>query len=214
MEKLTTTLAVWLCILFICLQSCTRDYRVSAPDIELTEEIAALYPEEIIPAEESILEIPEPIQEPVRMTLEEIYLSQLGVREATGRNDGPEVEMYLASVGKPKGLPWCSAFVAWCLTEADIPHRVNAWSPTAHNGRNIVYMNREARQNPQAGDVFTLFYPRLNRIGHAGFYHKNQNSSVIVTVEGNTNEAGSREGDGVYKRYRPLNSIHSITRWK
>lgn len=168
---------------------------------------------EVIPAEESILEIPEVVQAPVKMSLPEIYLSQIGVREATGKNDGPEVEMYLNHVGKSKGLAWCSAFVAWCLSEAEIKHTVNAWSPTSENRRSFVYRNQSFSKEPAPGDVFTIFYPRLKRVGHTGFYHANQNDFIIITVEGNTNEAGSREGDGVYKKYRSLRTIHSISRW-
>jgi len=171
-------------------------------------------PLETIPAQESILEIEEVVQAPVQMTLPEIYLSQIGVREATGRNDGPEVEMYLKAVNLGKGKAWCSAFVAWSLNEANIPHRINAWSPTAENRSNFIYRTRSFVKEPQAGDVFTIWYTKLKRIGHTGFYHANQNESIIITVEGNTNEAGSREGDGVYKKYRSLKTIHSISRWE
>jgi len=182
-------------------------------DIELTEFVKNDIIEVVL-AEESILKIPEVLQAPLKMTLPEIYLSQIGVREATGKNDGPEVEMYLKHVGKWKGLPWCSAFVAWCLSEAEIKHTVNAWSPTSENRRYFIYTQKSFVDEPLPGDVFTIWYSKLKRIGHTGFYHKNQNENIIVTVEGNTNEAGSREGDGVYKKYRPLKTIHSISRWQ
>jgi hypothetical protein len=32
-------------------------------------------------------------------------------------------------------------------------------------------------------------------------------------VEGNTNEAGSNEGDGVYKKRRLINSIYQVANW-
>ncbi|HRO18524.1 MAG TPA: hypothetical protein PLU07_10055, partial [Ferruginibacter sp.] len=64
------------------------------------------------------------------------------------------------------------------------------------------------------GDVFTLYYAHLKRIGHTGFHHKKINSSVYESVEGNTNAAGSREGDGVYKKKRSYNATHSISRWQ
>ena len=169
---------------------------------------------ETIPAEESILEIEEVVLPPVQMTLPEIYLSQIGVREATGKNDGPEVEMYLKTVGLKKGFAWCSAFVKWSLDEAEIPNKINAWSPTAENRNHFVYANKKHIKEPQPGDVFTIWYTKIKRIGHTGFYHEMQNDHIIVTVEGNTNEAGSREGDGVYKKYRSLKTIHSISRWQ
>jgi hypothetical protein len=205
------------CLLLFGLSNCKRVPEADlSKDLAVNTEVGSVlsdFSAEVIPAEESILEIPEVLEAPVQMTLEEIYLSQVGVRELTGKNDGPEVEMYLKHVGKWKGLPWCSAFVAWCLSEADIPHTVNAWSPTSENRRNLIYKNKLFYDEPLPGDVFTIFYPRLKRVGHTGFYHKNQNESIVVTVEGNTNEAGSREGNGVYKKYRPLKTIHSISRW-
>lgn len=168
---------------------------------------------EVIPAEESILEVEEVLLEPIKPTLQEIYTSQIGVREATGRNDGPEVEMYLRSVGLGKGYSWCSAFVKWSLDEAEVPNKINAWSPTAENRNNLIYSKKQFYSDPTIGDVFTIWYSKLNRIGHTGFIDGKQNESIFITVEGNTNSAGSREGDGVYKKYRSKNVIHSISRW-
>lgn len=37
--------------------------------------------------------------------------------------------------------------------------------------------------------------------------------NFTITVEGNTNEAGSREGDGVYRKRRLKNQIYKISRW-
>ena len=39
------------------------------------------------------------------------------------------------------------------------------------------------------------------------------NLNILVTVEGNTNDNGSREGVGVFRKYRPLKSIKYIARW-
>ena len=38
-------------------------------------------------------------------------------------------------------------------------------------------------------------------------------TDMLVTVEGNTNDNGSREGIGVFRKYRPLKSIKYIARW-
>lgn len=147
------------------------------------------------------------------LSLREIYSSQIGVRELTGKNDGQEVEMYLHSVGLKKGYAWCSAFVHWCLDSAKIKNSVNAFSPTAENKKNIVYKSRTFFSQIKSGDVFTIFYPSLKRIGHTGFVDRKLNSSIVETVEGNTNDASSREGDGVYRRKRSINSLYSISRW-
>lgn len=173
-------------------------------------EVVVITPEPISEPETLPVSVPVQVQAP---TISDVYLSQLGVREATGKNDGPEVEKYLRSVGLGKGNAWCSAFVHWCMKEAGLPNKINAWSPTAHNPKNIIYMAGKLREEPKAGDVGTLYYSKLKRIGHAYFYHERLNSTVYKSVEGNTNEAGSREGDGVYMKYRSFNATYSITRW-
>jgi hypothetical protein len=38
-------------------------------------------------------------------------------------------------------------------------------------------------------------------------------NGVMITIEGNTNEMGSREGDGVYKKRRYLRTIYKVARW-
>jgi hypothetical protein len=147
------------------------------------------------------------------LTVQAIYTSQIGVREATGKNDGVQVEAYLKSVNLGKGYAWCAAFVKWCFDRADINTTITAWSPTAENRKNLVYDKGKFLQDPRPGDVFTLYYPSLKRIGHTGFYDKKQNSTIFRSVEGNTNGEGSREGDGVYVKYRSVKATYSISRW-
>lgn len=43
--------------------------------------------------------------------------SQVGVAEATGRNDGPPSERYCGG----RMEPWCAHFVAWCYRKAGCP---------------------------------------------------------------------------------------------
>jgi hypothetical protein len=146
--------------------------------------------------------------------LKDVYTSQIGVREQPkGSNWGPEVGRYLKSVNLNVPAPWCAAFVHWCLDKAGIPNSVTAWSPTAHNKNNIVYYQGKFKKEPAPGDVFTLWFPKLKRIAHTGFVDKKINSTIYLSVEGNTNEAGSREGDGVMRRYRSFRATWSITRY-
>ena len=45
--------------------------------------------------------------------------SQIGVTEIPkGSNAGPEVEIYLKSVGLGKGFAWCMAFVYWNVLQS------------------------------------------------------------------------------------------------
>lgn len=151
----------------------------------------------------------------VSASVQQVYTSQLGVRELTGKNDGIQVEYYLQSVGLGKGYPWCAGFVKWCYLKADVKEakQINAMALSVNNRTRWVYANNKFIQEPSPGDAFTLYYPHLKRIGHTGFYDGRQNTHIYKTVEGNTNSAGSREGDGVYRKYRSFKSTYSINRW-
>ena len=51
---------------------------------------------------------------PARSLIVQVASGELGVREASGQNDGERVEQYLAYTGLGKGYAWCAAFVSWC----------------------------------------------------------------------------------------------------
>lgn len=141
------------------------------------------------------------------------YTSQIGTREKTGHNDGKEVEQYLKSVGLGKGYAWCSAFVKWTFDQCGIATTINAMALSTHRKGHYVYYKGKKYREPMSGDVFTLYYQHLKRIGHTGFFDSEVNSKIFKTVEGNTNSAGSREGDGVYVKYRSYKATYSINRW-
>lgn len=152
-------------------------------------------------------------------SITEVYMSQIGVSEATGHNDGEHVEKYLKAVGLKKGYAWCAAYVRWCYDKAKIKTTINGAAASAHNKDNLVYYKNKMLKEPEPGDAFTLWYTSLNRIGHTGFFHSKINSSVYETFEGNTGQGGAidvgtREGDGVYHKYRSFKATYSISRWK
>ena len=191
-------------VFFVLVCSCCG---LSEPGVIVEEEVAEAEVSSVVLEASPVIEKQFPL-------LEIVYLSQLGVREKTGKNDGPEVEMYLKATGLGKGNPWCAAFVRWCFDESGTKTTITAWSPTAENKKNLVFKNRDFYKEPQSGDVFTLYYNSLKRVGHTGFFHRKVNSSIYESVEGNTNAEGSREGDGVYMKKRSYNATHSISRWQ
>lgn len=137
--------------------------------------------------------------------------SQLHVREATGRNDGKDVERYLRTVGLGKGYAWCAAYVAWCHDELNIPSPRSAWSPDWFRS-NIVYEANNPRISTfqsKPGQVFGLYYETKKRVAHVGLI-TGEDRFHYRTIEGNTNDAGSREGDGVYRKIRKKNTIYVI----
>lgn len=141
--------------------------------------------------------------------------SQVGVLEdPVGSNGGPEVDEYLASVGLDSGYFWCMAFVYWCFNKAS--SELNLTNPAVKTAGVIDHWNRtkgkrissdDAVNNPsrvKPGQIFIMSYG--GGTGHTGIV-ESVSGGFINTIEGNTNEAGSRNGIGVFKRQRKINSI-------
>lgn len=147
-------------------------------------------------------------------------LAEVGVKEATGNNDGSRVEEYLASVKLGKGYPWCAAFVHWSHRQCGIvlePAREFAaaarfdaqpvWRPSGWSPETDPYTPIS-----EDGDVGTIWSQSLGRISHC-FIITDEEKDYLTTDEGNTNAEGSREGNVVAKRKRLKKSIHSVCRW-
>jgi len=141
-------------------------------------------------------------QQWTRACVKEIYDAEVGVREYGGSNRGLSVEMYLKSVNLEPSYAWCAAFVSWCYQYAGVDTPKSGWVPDyAMTCKRIYHRNRFEKRTPQQGDVFLIWYPKRNRPAHMGFIDK-WGDKWITTVEGNTNDSGSREGNGVYKKRR------------
>jgi hypothetical protein len=146
-----------------------------------------------------------------RSELVDVFTSQLGVREATGRNDGVSVESYLAYVGFGRGNAWCAAFVSWSHGQIGVGSPRSAWSPSLFPPKNLIYSKAGVNvRQAIPGDVFGIYFSNLGRIAHVGFIAGTKGDNYI-TVEGNTNDDGSREGDGVYRKIRPRKTINKIS---
>lgn len=130
--------------------------------------------------------------------------NQIGVREATGKNDGASVESYLNAVGLGKGYSWCMAFVYWCTKQAAL--KLNFVNPLKATGGVLDEWNSGRGVHltyPEQGAIFIMDHG--GGTGHTGivtgvFPDRGQ----IHTIEGNTNDDGSREGIGVFRRTRNI----------
>jgi lysozyme family protein len=149
-----------------------------------------------------------------------IATSQIGVMEdPLGSNGGVKVNQYLRSVGLGSGFFWCVAFEYWCFQEAATAlGRTNPMIKTAGvldhwnqaGRRNIPRITtQEAQNNPsliKPGMLFTIDVGK--GFGHSGFVEGIVDGKLI-TIEGNTNTGGSRNGIGVFRRdSRKLSSIN------
>ena len=128
----------------------------------------------------------------------------IGWREEPG-NSGPVVDKILASVGlEGTGAPWCAAWVVYIGDETfgknQNPFPRSAWSPDFVKDPK---WDRGRGQTPDRADAFGIYFQSLKRVAHTGIIEKVE-GKWAVTIEGNTNDDGSREGDGVYRKRRPL----------
>lgn len=152
-----------------------------------------------------------------RAQIRKIYTQEIGVREKTNKNDGERVAEYLKYTQLNEGYAWCAAFVSWSFGQAGLPEPRTAWSPSLFPNKRIIWQKNQNNSNrslkkPQQGDVFGIYYSNLKRIAHAGFVDQ-WDDKYVITVEGNTNDTGSREGDGVYRKRRPVSSIYQVSDW-
>jgi hypothetical protein len=134
-----------------------------------------------------------------------IAATQVGVREASGRNDGKEVEAYLAYVGLKKGEPYCAAWVSWVFGQAGYARPRTGWSPA-------LFPASKVTKEVLPGNIMGIWFPSLNRIGHVGIVERKR-KDWCQTLEANTNLEGGREGQGVYRRLRHQRTIHSYSNW-
>jgi hypothetical protein len=156
------------------------------------------------------------------MTLAElaiqIALSYDGVREV-GRNAGPQVEAFQKSIGLSPGDPWCAAFVCFCIKEAAKQLGVD---PKFEYGGSVYKLwtrNPDLQMfEPGENCIFLIDHGLSKagtRIGHTGFCIApfQANNNTLETVEGNTNAAGSRDGDGVYHKSREVSEFANGYGW-
>jgi len=134
-------------------------------------------------------------------------VDNIKVREV-GANRGFWVERFLKAVGLGPGYSWCAAFVYFCLIMAGVPRKnlpghpasVLGWYEWAiTNGRLITDLNsaKIARAS--------LFFWIDGFHGHIGWFVRWLiPGALFETLEGNTNQAGSREGDGAYRKRRTV----------
>lgn len=148
----------------------------------------------------------------LRAKLVEVAASQVGVREKTGNNDGPEIRMYLREVGLPEGNPYCAAGLTWCHNQLNIPNPESAWSPDWFKG-NVVYRKNQPRLTTfvsRPGQVAGFYSETKRRISHVALI-EGESRLHYSTIEFNTNGAGSDEGQGVRRLIRSKNSVFIIS---
>jgi len=153
--------------------------------------------------------------DPQRVRLRRIYTAEIGVREKTGKNDGPRVAEYLRYTQLGEGYAWCAAFVSWVFGRAGYDQPRTPWTPALFPAKRVIWKQGRTQGNhkpPRAGDVFGIWFNTLGRVAHTGMIDQ-WKDGYAITVEGNTNTNGSNDGDGVYRKRRPIRSLYVVADW-
>jgi hypothetical protein len=138
--------------------------------------------------------------------------------EPKGSNTGSMVNQYLSSVGLKPGLPWCAAFVYYIFDQVtkrlhvknQLPKTggvMNMWKSSDPSLRiNIA----DAKANPsliKPGQIFIMSRPGKG-LGHTGIViGVDLNKREFISIEGNTNDQQSGEGDRVGVNRRKIDKL-------
>ena len=137
--------------------------------------------------------------------------SQIGKCEVPlGSNWGTPVKDYLKSVGINFPASWCMAFVYWSFEQVS-----KGKNPLVKTGGVLHAWNTADKKyrvvgTPQAGDIFIMDFGK--GLGHTGIVEKVV-GTTIYTIEGNTNDTGSREGIMVCRKSRSTTKIKGFLRY-
>jgi hypothetical protein len=138
--------------------------------------------------------------------------------EPKGSNTGSMVNQYLSSVGLKPGLPWCAAFVYYIFDQVtrrlhvknQLPKTggvMNMWKSSDPSLRISI---AEAKANPaliKPGQIFIMSRPGKG-LGHTGIViGVDLNKREFISIEGNTNDQQSGEGDRVGVNRRKIDKL-------
>lgn len=142
----------------------------------------------------------------------EILNSSVGIKEKTGRNDGPAIEAMLASVGRRRGDAWCAAFQYYAFARAvTMLGYTSQEIPIARTGLANGIYNFAAKSGrrdafaPRYGDLL-VWKNRGSYSGHIERIIAVHAGGYVTTIGGNTGGISFSDGDGVYKKRRNVRS--------
>lgn len=131
----------------------------------------------------------------------------IGVHEGKSggswNNDNP----FAKSMGWANGQAWCASFVCAVFKEVGLLGLIATPSPGVD--QLAVGFKKAGRYSEYPALGAVVFYGSPADLNHTGIVVA-YNADTITTVEGNTNDNGSREGDGVYLKTRLRRSANVV----
>jgi hypothetical protein len=123
------------------------------------------------------------------------------LKKAVGYREGKgNANKFSAGLGRPAEF-WCADFAEYELKVSGVPRiGTSAYTPKVE-----AQYKKAGRlgTKPRVGAQFFLYSPAKGRVCHTGIVIALLSGNRVRTIEGNTNNDGSDNGDGVYVRIRP-----------
>lgn len=113
-----------------------------------------------------------------------IAKKEIGVKEVAGEEHSPRILEYHSTTllrANRDEVPWCSAFVNWCVLQCGINGTNDAMA------RSWLDWGEELKQ-PEPGCIVVLWRKRRDSVfGHVGFYvaHDDENVFILGGNQGN-----------------------------
>jgi len=112
------------------------------------------------------------------MTISEIALSQIGIKEIVGKEHNSEVLKYFNETGhkwvKDDETAWCSAFINWVAFKADKPRSFKL------NARSWLTVGKKV-EVPKTGDIVILWRESPESWkGHVGIYCRETKNYIYI----------------------------------
>lgn len=125
--------------------------------------------------------------------------SQLGQSENPPYSNRVKFSDWYGLVG-----PWCDMFVSWCGAMSGNGDAIGKFAYTPSHEAWFRSRGREVPvRDAQPGDI--VFFNFIGRTSHVGIVEANRGDG-LVTIEGNTNGGGSRDGGSVMRHFRSWSS--------
>jgi len=133
--------------------------------------------------------------------------------EPRGSNAGQPVEAIQEVTGNKRGDPWCASLVAYAGESAFGPD----WPlPKTASCQTLYQFGKDKGllvDTPAPGDLLLIWYPTLRRMAHVCTVEVVNTPTVVQTIDGNSNNDGSREGWGWVRKTRHLKAQDALLRW-
>lgn len=150
----------------------------------------------------------------IQNALVKTFSAFVGIKEEPlGSNNGRWVNIFNSSCGldPSEHAPWCASVANYgYLQNGLLGH--GAYSPNWYLKKRVVSLH-----DVKPGDMCLVYFPSKGRYAHTIACVEKAVFSAgraveVITLEGNTNAQGSREGDQFARRRRPADTV-TILRW-